>query len=101
MSYKSFKQILKSRSFKTLNRLEQTHILIFTEIHLIKDGEHLCDYDITSRENDFLITFSNLRQNVFTDDFQNVLLKCDDIRQNININSVTFKGDYNIILEGQ
>jgi hypothetical protein len=101
MTKEEFKKILKSRNYKSKHRSGQTHILRFTEVHLIKDDMHLCDYNITKRYDDFLMTFDNFQKNVSSDDFKNVLLISDNIQQAVNIDTKTFKGEYDLVLEGQ
>lgn len=101
MTIEDFKKILKSNAFKSTNRLQQTHYLQFTELHVFKDGKYLCDYNIAKGVNDFKMTFSNLQFPFFTDDFINILLIVDNVRVQININTLIFTGVYNIILESQ
>lgn len=100
MTKEEFKKILKSTAFKSTNRLEQTHILQFTEVHMFKDGNYLCDYDLKQRESDFLMTFDNFQKKVLTDDFVNVLVKYDNIEQFVNMDS-SFNGTFNVVLEGR
>lgn len=46
MSIRKIKEILKSRPFKLINHKSETCILQFTEIHVIREGKVIADYEI-------------------------------------------------------
>jgi len=99
MTLEQLKELLKTNRFKSVNRIGQNFIFVFTEAHIFRDDAFLCDYDLSEVNGNYYMKFLNLHQNIWTDDFKNVLLVCGDIKVVINTDPSFFSGKYDAILE--
>ena len=84
MTVPELHSVLKSRSFKLTNYKDESYIFSFTEIHIFRDGKHVSDYEIGQRGNDFFIFFSNVQNCILTNDFKNILLVSDNVKEILN-----------------
>jgi hypothetical protein len=101
MTLEQFHKKLKSTQFISINHKKQHFTFRFTEVHLFRDDEYLCDYTLSEKEGNFKMKFSNLDSNITGNGFQNVLFIIDNQQIVVNQNSSLFKGKYDVIMGAQ
>lgn len=101
MTLDQFHKKLKSRSYISTNNKKEHYTFRFTEVHLFRDDEYLCDYNLSEKDGDFKIIFTNLNSNITSNGFQNVLFIIDSQSFVVNRNSSLFGGKYDVIMEAQ
>lgn len=102
MKLEELHRILKSRPFKSTNDKGQSFVFTFTHVHILRDGIHISDYDLEKNNGNFFIKFVNTKNNIFTNDFKNILLVTDNIKEilNYDLNALKISGRIDITLVG-
>lgn len=105
MTLNELKDVLKSKRFKssTIDN-DENFIFTFTEIYIFRDNKPLAVYELIQIDDNFKIVILNKLQNVFTDNFKNIILSVyGDNRFPIIINFDSFSlkqgNSYEITLE--
>lgn len=101
MNLEEFHELLKSRTFKSSSPSGDSFNFNFTEVHIFRDNKHVSDYELSEADGGFQIKFVNLSPPIWVNDFKNVLIVSDNIREIINPDQSTFSGQYDIVLTGQ
>ena len=75
MTLEELKSILKSRTFKSTFKDSETHYQFsFSEIYISRDQKPLGVYELTKSGDNFKLIIVQKLQDVFTDNFKNVIL---------------------------
>lgn len=100
MTLKEFHRAIKSRNFKSTTYNNQQYEFKFTEVHVFRNGSHLCDYKLLEKNGDFYMTFDNYQINTIEPNFKNALFIIDNSEIIINPENLALNLDYKIRLQG-
>lgn len=98
MTIEQFHRKLKSSQFKSTNHKNQHFTFQFTEVHLFRDGEYMCNYTLSEKDGIFKMDFSNINSRITDIEFQNVMFIVDNQKIIVNQND-KFKGKFDVIME--
>lgn len=70
----NLKKVLKNNKFYSkIEGSEETYLFTFTEDHIFRDNQPLCDYALTERSDGFEFIFLRKYQNFSTLNFANII----------------------------
>jgi hypothetical protein len=73
------KEVLKLKRFKSfVTERDEHYIFVFSDIYIFRDGKPLAVYELVQTGDNFKLVILEKLQNVFTENFKNVILAVSD-----------------------